>query len=89
MNGPATKPTGSAVTTDEPVPHCTVTENYMESLEQQVLFYTVMEHKKIHMVTEEKLDVTVGISKKVTGWACIENEHVCVISNKTAKCASI
>jgi len=29
------------------------------------------------MVTEEKLDVTAGISKKVTGWNCIENEHVC------------
>jgi hypothetical protein len=41
------------------------------------------------MVTEEKLDVTVGTSKKVTGWTCIENEHVSVISNNTAKCASV
>jgi hypothetical protein len=49
----------------------------------------VREHKKIYMVTEEKLDVTVGISKKATGRTCIENEHVCVVSNKTAKCASI
>jgi len=38
MDAPATKPTGSAVTTDEPVPHRTITENYMESLEQQFLF---------------------------------------------------
>jgi hypothetical protein len=38
MHAPATKPTGSAVTTDEPVPQRTITENYMESLEQQVLF---------------------------------------------------
>jgi len=37
------------------------------------------------MVNEEELDVRVGISKKVTGWTCIENEHVCVISNKTSK----
>lgn len=46
MYAPATKSTGSAVTTDEPVSYCTITENYMESLEQQVLFYRVREHKK-------------------------------------------
>jgi hypothetical protein len=30
MHAPATKPTGSADTTDEPVPHCTITEKLYE-----------------------------------------------------------